>query len=79
MTCPACTEANANPRAGSYRAGCDDCKARMFAGGIAYHDRKTAGVPTQAYEGALRKVFGDRAEWGNQRAKEWAKRIREAG
>ena len=73
--CPACTMADENADTGMFRAGCEECSARMLAHGPEHFQAMAVAAFTPAYSLALKRVFG--ADWirGHERVRAWAKRI----
>jgi hypothetical protein len=73
--CPACAMAQQEADSGMYRAGCQECAARMLAHGPEHFDAMSVAQFTPPYATALKRVFG--ADWmrGHERVRDWAKRI----
>lgn len=81
MTCPACTDADANPLTGSYHAHCLECAARMLANSPAAW-RAVNAVTSVDLQRAIASTFGDEGtpeyERGRQRVWHWVKRLSKA-
>ena len=69
MTCPACAEAERNPRADTFTNGCLSCEARALA--------VTRADLVEDYRGAAERVFGDRFKEGHALVKEWLARVKQ--
>lgn len=69
MTCPSCTAAQHNPRADEFANGCLSCEARAMA--------VTRADLLEGYQGAAKKLFGDRLKEGHALVKEWLARMKQ--
>lgn len=76
MTCPACTEAEANPLSGMYHAQCHGCAERSFANSPMFFECARGKAMTASYRQAMQASFGEGWVKAHERVKAWAERIR---
>ncbi|MDE2104027.1 MAG: hypothetical protein KGL39_42715 [Patescibacteria group bacterium] len=70
--CPACADFAQNPRTGSTRAQCLECRARSIADSPIYDNAAKANAITAPYKAALERAFGgDWLVW-HERVKHYA-------
>ena len=77
--CPTCKAWQADPKTGAYRAGCDDCTARMVAQSPAAW-KAAKGITAVDLQDQLRKAFGEEHfAAARTRVWTWMKRLKIGG
>lgn len=75
--CPACAQAQSNPRTGHFHAGCPECEARALAASPQFFNAARESGFTKDYRDLLERVFHENWQAGHARVKAWARLMAE--